>query len=278
MHKKLNASLAIGLMAAPFMFAQEYFSDDFESQTAGLQPTATAVRPTSNAADNFVEVVTGADNYAGGGTGNGVRVFDDSTSSFAYENNFVADTGSQLSSMHLSFDLAWNQTANTDGDYARFGVTAYDASTGAIVNQGSNNYLEIRLRNDGVFYATGGGSNASTSLTDDVATNIDLFINDSDTLSINYSAPDGGGTIALAANSFAVYVGNSLLLTDTLENGALSGDNTLGRFGVVSFGSFTGIDYTFDNFSVSAIPETSSYATLMGILATACVLIRRKKA
>jgi len=275
---KLHSIITPLLLAGASSLSAQYFTQDFEAETQGTQPTATAIRPTSNDVDNFIEVVSGGDNFAGGGSGNGIRVLDNSTSSFTYENNFVAGSGSQLSSLHLSFDLAWNQTANTDGDYARFGVTAYDPSTGAVVNQSSNNFFEIRLGNDGSILAAGGGSNASTNLVDDSASSINVFINDSDSSSINYSAPSGGGSIALSANSFAVYVNNTLLLTDTMENGALTGDNNLGRYGVVSFGAFTGIDYTFDNFNVSAIPEPSTYATLTGLLTAACtMMIRRRK-
>ena len=89
-----------------------------------------------------------------------------------------------------------------------------------------------------------------------------LFINDSDSMSIDYVAP-GGGTVSLAANSFAYYLDDNLLLTDGLENGALTGDNTLGRMGVDSFSSHLGVDYTVDNFVVALIPEPGTFSLMM---------------
>jgi hypothetical protein len=277
MKNTILTSLLAGFASVSLLTAQS-FNDDFESSISGDQPTATAVRPTSNTATVFAEIVADGSNSAG--SGNGLRLFDnDSGSAFAYETNFVGDSGSQASSMHISYDLAWNADLGISGNYGRFGVGAFDESTAATLNSSGNIFLEIRWGSDGVFRAVGGTGNSTTNLTLGTGVAIDIYINDFDSQSINYSAPDGGGTVALSANSFAVYVDSVLLRTDTLKNAALTGDSNLGRMGVVSFGSHTGIDYTIDNFNASAIPEPSNYALAMSVIGLALTgIYRRRKA
>lgn len=272
----LILSLA-GLSFACNAHSQVLFSENFESQTPGNQPTGTAVRPTSNSADLFAEVVTGAANGAGGGVGNGVQLFDNNNNSaFAFENNFVADAPSQVSAIRLSFDFAWEQDLATS-NYARGGIGAYSPDTSAVLNQGTNLFLEFRFTGDGEFYASGSGSNNTGSLNLGQAYHLDIFVNDFDSQSIDYDVP-GGGTASLAANTFAAYLDGSLFLEDGLENAALTGDANLGRMGVVSFGGFTGISHTYDNFEVvNVIPEPSTYAMLAGALILGASLIKRRR-
>ncbi|GHB97851.1 hypothetical protein GCM10007047_12200 [Cerasicoccus arenae] len=271
-----------GLCLSGTVFGQTIlFSENFESQTPGDKPIGTAVRPNTNTPVVFTEVVTGVANGAGGGVGNGVQVFDDGLGSgeaFTFENNFVANTESQQSAVEITFDFAWEQDLAISGKYGRFGVGLYDASTAATLNTSGNIFLELRFGSDGVFRVVGSAGSSSESLTVGQAYALSLFVNDSDTLSIDYLAP-GGGTVSLASNSFAVYLGNSLVRTDGLVNGALTGDSNLGRMGIDSFTTHDGIDYTFDNYVVSTIvPEPSTYAMIAGVMVLGLVtLIRRRK-
>ncbi len=279
MNKTLLISLT-SLCISGTAFGTVLFSEDFESQTPGDKPAATAVRPSTNTATVFTEVVTGAANGAGGGSGNGVELFDNESGSggaFVFENNFVPDAGSQVSAILLSYDFAWEQDLGS-GDYARGGVSFYDPSTAATLNTSANIYLEIRFGGDGTFLIGGSGGNSTEGLTVNTAYSLDIFINDYDSQSINYDVP-GGGTASLAANTFAAYLDGVLFREDGLENGALVGDNNLGRFGIDSFTSSVGIDYTFDNFEVStiAVPEPSTYAVMTGVLVLGFVAYRRRR-
>lgn len=257
------------LMAAAFgLQAQTVFSEDFQGDTPGTQPTATALRPFINSATNFVEVVTGSANGAGGGVGNGLQLFDnDPSTAFVYENNFVADASSQLSAISVSFDFAWEaDLGGGSNDFARFAVGSYNASTGPVLNSGANTFFEVRFRADGVLLAQGGTGFDTESLVLNTAYNLDIFINDFDSASINYLDPNSN-LQSLAANSFAVYLDDTLFFEDSLRNGALTGDDNLGRFGIVSFTSDVGIDYTMDNYLVTVIPEPNTVALVaLGML------------
>ena len=94
-HSLLSAS-SIALAASP-LAAQTYFSEDFESYTAGDQPSGNYVRPSTNTGTEFVQVVTGSANVAGGGTGNGLQIFDNGNGITAYANDFSSPHSSPAS-------------------------------------------------------------------------------------------------------------------------------------------------------------------------------------
>ncbi|WP_309399041.1 PEP-CTERM sorting domain-containing protein [Cerasicoccus maritimus] len=280
MKKTLLTTSLAGLLSVGSVSAQILFVEDFEGQTPGDKPTATAVRPSTNSATVFTEVVENAANGAGGGAGNGVELFDNESGSggaFVFENNFVADTASQQSAVQVSFDFAWQQDLGVTGSYGRFGVGVYDASTAATLNTSGNIFLEVRFGSDGIFRVVGSGGSTPSVLSAGQAYSFDMFINDLDSSTIDYTAP-GGGTVTLAANSFAVYLDDVLIRTDGLKNAALSGDSNLGRFGIDSFTSHTGVDYTFDNFVVSTVvPEPSTYALIAGVTMLGLALVQRRR-
>lgn len=280
MNKILLTSTIAASLVAGNLSAQILFLENFDGQTPGDKPSGTAVRPNVNSATVFAEVVTGSANTAGGGAGNGLELFDNESGSggaYVFENNFVADSGSQVSNAHVSFDFAWEQDLGASGFYGRFGVGAFDPSTGATLNTSGNIYLEIRFGSDGAFRVVGSAGSSVLNLNVGQAYSMDLFLNDSDTQSLDYTSP-AGGTVSLSPNSFAVYVDDVLLRTDGLENGALSGDSTMGRFGIDSFTSHNGIDYTYDNFLVTAIvPEPSTYAIIAGAAVLGLAMMRRRK-
>ncbi|MBC2595446.1 PEP-CTERM sorting domain-containing protein [Ruficoccus amylovorans] len=273
-------SLLTAFSLSSLTYGQVVFSENFSSQTVGEQPTATAVRPTSNSPDLYAEVVTGAANGAGGGVGNGLKLYDnDASSALAYENNFVSSTANQLSAVHISYDLAWEADMESSF-YYRFSTGLYSDSTGSTLNSNGNILYEVRWYGDGSFYVRGasGNSSAAEKLVVGSAYAVDIYINDSDTSTLDYMNPSGS-TITLAANSFAVYLDGVLIRSDGLY--ALgTGDNNLGRTGVVSFGNSVGLDYTLDNLVVtnlSAVPEPSFYAGMAGVLAFLFVLRKRAR-
>lgn len=96
-------------------------------------------------------------------------------------------------------------------------------------------------------------------------------MNDNDATTLSYARPDDASTTALSANSFVVWVKNSLVGTETASGFALNsaltaGDATLGRLGFDST-TTTRVDFSIDNLQVTdvvVVPEPSSAALLLG--------------
>ena len=278
---RLAASLGAvaALSLAPCVHA-ELFTEDFEGQTVGGQPTGTAVRPTTNSATVSATVVGEAANDAG--TGNGLNLLDnDGAANNGFENNFVADTASQVSDVHISFDVARNAALSAStSDELTFAVGAYEDTSSLRLNSSSRRYLEVRFQPDGEFRVDGGNGNTSRDageLAVGESNTVDLYVNDNDADSLNYLTPNGD-TATLAANSFAVYLNGTLVNADDanqLESGALTGDTTLGRAGFFTTNSDTGLDYDVDNLLIErvAVPEPGS----MGLLAAGGLLMFRRR-
>jgi hypothetical protein len=96
MRSQILSTISITLAALCALAATadaQVLSVTFDGQTPGAQPTgAIAVRPNTNTVDLFTAIVTGTGNVAGGGIGEGVRLFDNSGSGGGLDYNFVADT------------------------------------------------------------------------------------------------------------------------------------------------------------------------------------------
>lgn len=264
------------LLVLPTMAsAQVLLSENFGSQTVGDPPTgATAVRPTSNSADIFNVIVDSANNPAG--SGNGDHIVDNNASSTAgIEWNFVASSAAQVSAVKISFDFARVAGASTTSNYFTVGVGAFDSSTSLVLNSSSNRFLEARLEADGDVQFRGTSNVTNPSGTG--SNKITLFVNDFET-GISYIAPDTLLSTALAANTVAFYLFDG---TDYFTHTALltgtTGASNLGRFGIDSTSTSITLDYTFDNFDVSVIPEPSTFTLLLGAFALASAVARRRK-
>lgn len=233
------------------------FEDDFESSSVGSAPSASYIRPSSSSADYKIEVVSGPDNVAGGGGGQGIQLVDNSVVSSGGGVLYKQDLSSVVGSLHASFDFAWNDLANpsVDPDHA-FRISL--AQAGATMWGNGNRYMDINFSADGRVNLDGftGNEIVSFALTDGQAYRFDLFANDSDTDKITFTGPDGLSR-SIPPNSFAFYVDNTFVGAEQFDQ-EVSGDATIGRFGITSASSFQSLDYTFDNFSFNAIADVSA--------------------
>lgn len=281
---------AIAVMGLAPMASGEMLMEGFEDGAVGAKPDADAVRPNNNVSDVAATVIAPGDNAAG--SGQGLNLLDDndgtgpqgSDASLAYENNFVTDSSSNVSSAAISFDIARNSDLSdgtNDSERLTFSVREFVDSDSAELNSSSDRILEIRFQADGEFRVDGGNGNTSRDageLAVGESNNVQVFINDDESNTLDFIAPDGS-TGTLAANSFFVFLNGELVNGDeanTLEQGAVGNSASLGRAGFISFNSSSGLDYDVDNFTVGEvpIPEPNS----MGLLA-ACglMLFRRRK-
>ncbi|WOO41220.1 PEP-CTERM sorting domain-containing protein [Rubellicoccus peritrichatus] len=293
MKTTLLTSLAtIGLCGS--LFGQTIFSEDFQTgQTVGTQPTgATSVRPSVNTADVFTEIVTGANNPAGGGVvgNNGVQIFDNNASAAGLEYNFVGDTASQISALRIDMDFANITTGAGDGVNINLGAGEYNSSTSLRMNASSRRFMEVRFEEDATvdFISASGSSSANNALVAGQNT-LSIFINDFDSTSITYTRPDTGASATLAANSVAyflnagdvanrVFFETLLDLNDPTIGGTVgTTENNFGRFGFATNTSSIGLNYNYDNLAVSIVPEPGTYAGLAGVAALFLVALRRRR-
>ncbi len=246
-----------------------FFSEDFESgQTVGAPPAgATTVRPYTNDSDHYVKVVDAAGNVAG--SGNGVRFADDDASDgtmLTY--NFVADAAAQVSAVRVDFSFAAMGSSGAGDDYVAVGLGEYN--TGKTFNTTANRYTEARLLNDGTIdfktTAPGGSSRTGTAIPAGSNT-LSIFANDLDAAAVDYVGLDGA-TYSLPANSVAYWLnGSRVVMNDgrgylamdvddpTTDGTVGTTTNNLGKFGFNSSTSYVGLDYLFDNISVSSLDE-----------------------
>jgi hypothetical protein len=87
-----------------------------------------------------------------------------------------------------------------------------------------------------------------------------------------------GNSLTLNAGHFAVYTGTTqqaILQFNSASTGFTQASG-LGRFGFVSGSGATGGDYIFDNIAITAVPEPSSVALILGLLAV-CIFMRRRQ-
>lgn len=248
--------LAVACLLLPLSAtsAQTLLSEDFESQTSGNQPSgAIAVRPKTNDTKVLIEVVDSANNPAG--SGQGVRFIDNNPEDIAaLEYNFVESAGAQVSAVRISFDFATDTVSEAGAKHINIAAGNFADSSSPQFGSSANRIFEARLSWDGeVQFRDGSKTMKLASGTG--ANTITIFINDFET-AINYIAPNTMQSTPLAANTVAYYLfdGTNYFSSTAPLNGNISaGESNLGRFGITSLTDTEGLNYSFDNISVSVI-------------------------
>jgi hypothetical protein len=274
-----------GITAIPLpLRAQILFSEDFETgQTVGNQPTgATSVKPNPNTATSSVTIVNGTSNPAGGGTGNGVRIYDDDANAAGLEYNFVANSVSQVSALRVDLTFTMLSIPATALDqHIFFSAGEYNSTTNLRFNASARRPFEVRFSDDGLVDFVSGGSADTNNAILAGQNLLSVFINDYDSQSIDYTRPDNSLQQSLAANSIAFWLNSALMatysldLSDTTAGGTFGNtENNFGRFGLATNTGSVDLEWNFDNFTVTSIPEPST----IGLLASGVILLIARRA
>lgn len=238
------------------------FSDDFSGYFVDDLPTATT---SLNA--------TVQDGSGTIGDGQLLRFVDAGTTGATadkvsyYENNFAGSDASEFGSLGIEFDIFNDQIANSASSFI-FGVGSYDSSASPLLNSNSSRHFNLE------FSSTAGsatvrvdGSNlGSASYNLGASNHIAIFINDSESSSVTYTRPDTLASDSLGANSFVLFVNDTLFEVNSLGTLAAGDDTTLGRLGFYS-GTSVVSGFSIDNLTVSdlsAVPEPSTMALFVG--------------
>ena len=262
-----SVALALALTGTGTVSAQS-FSEDFSGFSISDTPTATAVQG--------VTVIDGSGTI---GDGNAAQVLDTSASSgdASYlEYNFATNEASEFGAVVYSFDIYNNKVSGSASSFI-VGIGSYADSSGGELNASADRTFNLEFRTTDDFIRVRGATNADGTYNYANGSNVVVYVNDNDTNSIGYTDPDSLAQ-TLAANSGAIYIDGSLVGTVGFSTSFTDeGDAGLGRIGFYS-GSSVISDFTIDNITVSAIPEPSSFAAIMGVGILSMVLVRRRKA
>jgi hypothetical protein len=281
--RKIYVALFAGIcLIAATSQAQVLFSENFDAQTPGVNPTGFTVN--LPASPTFGTLETTVVPFGGG---NGLQLLDQSgTGNAQVQQDFTPS-----SSVHLSLSFTRNQN-----------IVPANATSGLFVSLGflggnqpslASRTMAIKLFNDGTFGMergiqgpggvfvssnTSGSAPYETPASGPFSTHtLDIFAYAGMTggSGLSYTGPDSVGR-TLAAKSYAVFI-DSVLVTsfsDSLSLGnygftspvatPYSDPGDMGRFGLVTGGatSRVGMDFTVDNITVSVIPEPSAFALL----------------
>lgn len=258
-------SCLLGNLAVAGIFVADYD----RGQTVGNAPIgASAVIPLTNTATTAVIVVSGTGNPAGGGAAVGVRLVDNGGSAAGLEYNFAGSAAGEVSSFRVDFDVA-RLSAGPAASTLVFGCGEYHASTSLRMNTSSQRFVNVELTGDGkanFISATGADSSGNTMAAG--KNHVTLFVNDRDVLSVTYARPDNGQNQTLAANSVAFWLNGVHVLTTSLDTADVTAAGTVGasesnfgRLGFVTFSTSTGMDWNFDNVSVSELVSAGTGVT-----------------
>jgi hypothetical protein len=256
------AAFAAGSLALATLHAGGMLAADYDAgQTAGASLTgATAVIPTTNSATTSVTVVSGAANPAGGGAGSGFRIVDKGGSAAGVEYHFASGTAAQFSSFRVDFDFA-RVAAGPAASLLVFGCGEFHSSTSLRLNTNAQRFLTVEFTGDGkANFISATGADSSGHALAAGKNHLTVFVNDKDTSSVSYARPDTGASQTLAANSVAFWLNAGHVLTTTLDTldataaGTVGTSETnFGRLGFVTFSTSTGMDWNFDNVSVTEL-------------------------
>lgn len=263
MMKKIQIILITALLAVTAGYSDVVWSNNFEQDTVGANPTGTTeLDPTDITADTYIKVV----NTGPLGSDNSLAINNQSGVGMSAEFN----TGSSVqSALQISFSFAQANYVNIS-KYLVLSVGQYGGAK-VLSNNSTSRHSELRFNSRSSF---GGYFNAVTTptqaITPGTAYDVDWFLNDRET-QISYTMNDT--SYDLAANSVALWLDGVLITSGSLDSQTVGTEGNLGRIGFHTSGE--GPDFLFDDFIVQTIvPEPATMGLLL-IGMTAVMSVRR---
>jgi hypothetical protein len=253
------------LLAAGAGYSDVVWSNNFESDTVGANPTGTmSLSPTAITADTYIKVI----NNGPLGSDNSLAINNQSGASMYTEIN----TGSSVqSALQISFLFAQMNYSNVSR-YLTLSAGKYSTAARTVTSSSTARHSELRFNSRSSF---GGFFNAVTTptqtITPGTAYAADWFLNDYET-SITYRKNNVDYT--LGANSVALWLNGSLIASGSLDAEAVGTEGNLGRIGFTTSGA--GPDFVFDDFVVTSIPEPAAVGLFMIGVVTVFVARRRR--
>ncbi|MCH7225900.1 sialate O-acetylesterase [Haloferula sp. A504] len=241
-------------------------SEDYETgQTVGELPSgATVVLPGTPTDFISTLIIDSGSNAAG--SGNGVRLWDNSTVSGAGVRlgyDLVGSAAEQLSAVRIDFSFAPLSTSSSG-----FYVSASVGEFGVSQSSSTKRFLDCRLYADGTidFISSTGPDSTNNPLLASSNT-LSIFVNDDDSRSISYAAPDSS-TRSLGANSVAYWLNGALKLETAMEDRTtaagtvFNSSNNIGRFSFASLSTAYGLEFAIDDLVVTALEEAARFHNL----------------
>lgn len=276
---RLLVALA-SLPVAAFAQTTIYLNETFETDTIGLAPADPAQRRNTFATVTAGTGVIGTDNVLNINTTNG--------SATEYNLDSAA-----LGSLFVQFDLLNTNASPGTGSGTSpiiFGIGSWNSSTSTVLNSNTVRAASIEFAYAGststVKIRQGATTVINSTYSMSALQTVKIFVNDHDTNTLDYTAPSTGSTATLGANSFVVFINDSLVGTETVAGITMGLASTVGTnasLGRIGFNSSSGttLNFLVDNVFASSVPtpvpEPSSAAALAGLGVLALTARRRRR-
>ncbi|MEN9840512.1 MAG: hypothetical protein RL376_312 [Verrucomicrobiota bacterium] len=260
-----------GLISSPAS-AQILWDQNFN----GSSNTADYINLSSPSSGQFNAIPTGTNNNAA--IASGALVFNKTGSNSAGFSR-ITDFSTTPSALLLQFDL--NISGNSTEQSSSAGIiiqVGSGFSTAVTAENTSNVHSRIALNwttTDGQWSIRQGGSSASTSVSANSSgtQTVRFYINNSG-LTLNYLGVDNN-SYSLINDAYDVWIGSSRApnLTGVV---ATSGEVALTNFKFAYASAAENAIITFDNLSITAIPEPASFALVTALATAASIAFRRQ--
>jgi len=269
----------LALLVSPLVLCGQtvFINETFDTDSIGLAPNDPAQKHSAQVLVQSGSGAIGTDNVAH---------FNDATSSAGALEYNVGDSG--LSSLYASFDLL-NAAHSGTGPGSQpiiFGIGEWNSTSGsAVLNANAKRYFNLEfsaLGTTSTLKIRIGGTTTYTATYDpSELQHVQIWLNDHNTNSLSYTRPDNYATAMLDPNSVVIFI-NGVLIGSTDSGIGIqtsvggNGDSTIGRVGFYSSQSDMP-NFYIDNLYVAAIPEPSTYAAIVGVLALGVAAYRRRQ-